>query len=147
MEGFNLSDGYAAARKNGIVNECVDTLHVQSQICTFLWIQRKPKQTMCIHKHCSAKGRLNVPTALGHMLMPPAQRWADNQCVSRIPHVPFVIRHQLAATAFMCPGVGFDPTVWDVEICGIKWCILHTVFVYMTMYHVEIKLVWSFSVL
>ena len=30
------------------------------------------------HCICTHKGRLNVIIALGHMLMPPAQRWADN---------------------------------------------------------------------
>ena len=34
----------------------------------------KPKQTFCIRKHL-LKERLNVLTALGHMLMPSAQRW------------------------------------------------------------------------
>ena len=26
------------------------------------------------------KGKLNVSSSLGHMLMPSAERWADNQC-------------------------------------------------------------------
>ena len=33
------------------------------------------QQTICI-----PEGRLNVFTALGHMLMASAQRWVDNQC-------------------------------------------------------------------
>ena len=33
------------------------------------------KQTICI-----PEGRLNVFTALGHMLTASAQRWVDNQC-------------------------------------------------------------------
>ena len=37
---------------------------------------------------CIRKGRLNVPTALGHMLMLSAQRWADKQCCWRIPPPP-----------------------------------------------------------
>ena len=37
---------------------------------------------------CIGKRRLNAPTALGHMLMPSAQRWADKQCYRRIPPPP-----------------------------------------------------------
>ena len=71
---------------------------------TFVRVQTKPKQTFCKHK-----GWLNVSTAL----MPPAQRWADNQCYSRIPHVLTLI-HQFE----------FE----TVGICGIKCCMLHTIF-------------------
>ena len=48
----------------------------------------------------------------------------------------------------MCPGVGFDTTVWDVGICGIK-CSIFTAdcFVYMAVYDLEIKLVYFMSVL
>ena len=40
-----------------------------------------------LNKLCvvAAKGRLNVPTALGHMLVPSAQRWADNRCCRETP--------------------------------------------------------------
>ena len=41
----------------------------------------------------------------------------------------------------MCPGVGFDPTVWDD---GYLWYrVLYTAdsFVYMAKYDLEIKLV------
>ena len=51
-----------------------------------------------------AEGRLNVLTALGHMLMPSAQRWADNQCcgyITSCPDYKTPIRHQLAAIAFI----------------------------------------------
>ena len=37
-------------------------------------------QTNFVYTQTLAKGRLNVPRALGHMLMPSALRWADNQC-------------------------------------------------------------------
>ena len=53
-------------------------------------------QTNFLYTLTLAKGQLNVPTALGHMLMPSTQRWADNQCCAYIPHV-LTIRHQLAA--------------------------------------------------
>ena len=90
---------------------------------------------------------LNVPTALGHMLIPSAQRWTDKQCYRRIPYV-LTIGHKLTMTACMCPGVGFDPTLWDVGIRGIK-CSISTAncFVYMAVYDLEMKLVYSFSVL
>ena len=52
-----------------------------------------------------AKGQLNVPTALGHMLMASAQRWADNQCCKCIPHV-LTLRHHLAATVCRRHSVG-----------------------------------------
>ena len=38
------------------------------------------------------------------------------------PHI-LISRHQFAAIAFMCHGVGFDPTIGDVRICDIKCCI------------------------
>ena len=78
---------------------------------------------------------------MGHMLMPSAQRWADKQCYRRIPYV-LAIKHQLTVTALMCPRVGFDPTVWDVGICGIK-CSIRTAdcFVHMAVYDLEMKLV------
>ena len=42
----------------------------------------------------------------------------------------------------MCLGVGFDPTVSDVGICGIKVCISTAdFFAYMTIYDLEIQLV------
>ena len=42
----------------------------------------------------------------------------------------------------MCPGVGFDPTVWDVGICGIKVCISTAdCFANMAVYDLEIKLI------
>ena len=43
----------------------------KKNLSTFLWFQWKPKQTFCI-----SKGRLNVPTELGHMWRPSAQCWA-----------------------------------------------------------------------
>ena len=69
---------------------------------TFLWNQNKPKQTICI-----PEGRLNVFTALGHMLMASAQRWVDNQCcrcVLPCPDYETPIIPQLAATALILPS-------------------------------------------
>ena len=96
-------------------------------------------QTNFVYTLKLAKGRLNVPTELGHMLMPSAQRWADNQCCRCIPSCP----------DYKTPISGdcFDLTVQDVGICGIKCCILLTCFVYMAIYDLEIYLFHSFSVL
>ena len=73
---------------------------------------------------------LNIPTALDHMLMPSAQRWADNQCCRCIPPCP----------DYKTPISGdcFDITVQDVGIRGVKCCILLTCFVYMAIYDLEI---------
>ena len=82
----------------------------------FLWIGEN------LNKLCVYVNDLNLPTTLGHMLMPSAQRWADNKCCRCIPHV-LILRHQLAAIALMCNEVGLDPIAWDVGIYGIKCCI------------------------
>ena len=39
---------------------------------------------------------------------------ADNRCCRRTPPHFLTFRHQLTLSAFMCPGVGVDPTVWHV---------------------------------
>ena len=77
-----------------------------------------------------AKGRLNVPTALGHMLLSSAQRWADNQCCRCIT----------SCSDYKTPISGdcSDLTVQDVGKCGVKCCILLTWFVYMAIYDLEI---------
>ena len=77
-----------------------------------------------------AKRRLNAPTALGHMVMPSAQRWADNQCCRCIPLCP----------DYKTPISGdcFDLNVQDVGICGVKCCISLTCFVDMAIYDLEI---------
>ena len=89
-------------------------------------------QTNFLNTFTPAKGRLNVPTALGHMLMLSAQRWADNQCCRFIPPCP----------DYKTPISGdcFDLTVQDVGIllCGVNCCILLTCFVYMAIYDLEI---------
>ena len=56
----------------------------------FINISMKPlkTQTNFLYTWTLAKGRLNVPTALGHMVMPSAQRWADNQCCGCITSCP-----------------------------------------------------------
>ena len=42
----------------------------------------------------------------------------------------------------MCPEVGFDTTVWDMGICGIKfWISTADCLVYMATYDLEKKLV------
>ena len=66
---------------------------------------------------------MNVPTALGHMLMPSAQRWADNQCRRVSPHV-LPERHQLGPISGDC----LDLPVRGVGICGVKSCILPDLF-------------------
>ena len=72
-----------------------------------------PKKTNCIPER-----RLNVFTALGHMLMASAQRWLYNQCCRCV---------------FPCPdyktlisGDCSDLTVWYVGICDVKCWILLT---------------------
>ena len=74
-----------------------------------------------------------VPIALGHMLMPSAQRCADTTISTADVSMLLILRHQLAATAFKCLVVGFDPTVWNVGICGLKCCILLTCFAYIAI--------------
>ena len=68
-------------------------------------------QTNFLYTQTLAKGRLNVPTELGHMLMPSAQGWADNQCCRCIP----------PCTDYKTPISGdcFALTVQDVGICGV----------------------------
>ena len=77
-----------------------------------------------------AKGRLNFPTALDHMVMLSAQSWADNQCCRCIPLYP----------DYKTPISGdcSDLTVQDVGICVVKCGILLTLFVYMAIYDLEI---------
>ena len=61
-------------------------------------------QTNFLYTYTHAEGRLNVPTALGHMLMLSAQRWADNKCcrcITSCPDYKTPIRHQLAAIALI----------------------------------------------
>ena len=67
-------------------------------------------QTNFLYTQTLAKGRLNVPTALGHMLMSSAQRWADNQCCRCIPYV-LTIRHQLGAIALILPSKTWEYVV------------------------------------
>ena len=87
-------------------------------------------QTNFLYTQTLAKVWLNVPTALGKMLMLSAQRWADNQCCRCIPPCP----------DYKTPISGdcFDLTVQDIGICGVKCCILLTCFVYMAIYDMEI---------
>ena len=87
-------------------------------------------QTNFLYTQTLAKGWLNVPTALGHMLMPSAKRWADNQRCKCFPPCP----------DYKTPisGDSFYLTVQDVGICGVKCCILLTCFVYMAIYDLEI---------
>ena len=87
-------------------------------------------QTNFLYTKTLAKGRLNIPTALGHMLMPSAQRRADNQCWRCI----------LPCLDYKTPISGdcFDLIVQDVGIYGVKCCILLTCFVYMAVYALEI---------
>ena len=87
-------------------------------------------QTNFLYTQTLAKGRLNVPTALGHMLMPSTQLWADNQCCRCIPLCP----------DYKTPISGdcFNLTVQDLGICGVECCILLTCFVYMAIYDLEI---------
>ena len=63
------------------------------------------------------KGRLNVPTTLGHMLMPSAQRWADKECCRCIPPHVLTIRHQLAAIALILPSKTWEYVVKSVVYC------------------------------
>ena len=89
-------------------------------------------QTNFLNTLTLAKGRLNVPTALGHLLMPSAQCWADNlrsRCIPPCPDYKTTIS-----------GDCFDLTVQDVVICGEKCCtcILLTCFVYMAVYDLDI---------
>ena len=56
----------------------------------------KPEVTQTNYLY--TEGRLNVFTALGHMLMASAQRLVDNQCCRCVLRV-LTMRHQLAATA------------------------------------------------
>ena len=69
-------------------------------------------QTNYLYTQTLAKGRVNVPTALGHMLMPWAQRWADNKCWMCIPppHV-LNIRHQSAVIALITPSKTWEYVV------------------------------------
>ena len=83
-------------------------------------------QTNFLYTETLAKGRLNVLTALGHMLMPLAQRWADNQCCRCIPLCP----DYKTPISSDC----FDLVVQNVGICGVKFSILLTCFVYMAIY-------------
>ena len=61
-------------------------------------------QTNFLYTQTHAEGRLNVPTALGHMMMPSVQRWADNKCcrcITSCPDYKTPIRHQLAVIALI----------------------------------------------
>ena len=78
-------------------------------------------QTNFLFTYTLAKRRLIVPTALGHILMPSAKRWADNQCCRCIPPCP-------DSKTPIC-GDCFDLTVQDVGIFGVKCCTLLTCFV------------------
>ena len=100
-------------------------------------ISMKPEVTQT--NYFIPEGRLNVLTALGHMLMASAQRWVDNQycgCVLPCPDYKTPIS-----------GNCSDLTVWYVRICDVKCRILLTCFVYMAIYDLEIQLFHSFSVL
>ena len=99
---------------------------------SFINISMNPlkTQTNFLYTLTLAKGRSNVLTTLGHMLIPSAQRLADNQCCRCI----------LSCPDYKTPISGdcFDLTVQDVGICGEKYCILLTCFVYMAVYKLEI---------
>ena len=56
------------------------------------------KQAICI-----PEGRLNVFTALGHMLMASAQRWWTISAAGVSSRV-LTMRHQLAATGLILPS-------------------------------------------
>ena len=100
-------------------------------LSTFIRIQRKPKQTICTPKRW-----LNVSTALGHMLMPSARRWADNRCCGGFP----TRSHPNSQRHLVISGdAGFEHTVWD---CGyLCYNVLHNThtFVYMAIYDLEIN--------
>ena len=71
-------------------------------------------QTNFLYTYTHAEGRLNVPTALGNMLMPSAQRWADNQCcrcITSCPDYKTSIRHQLAAIALISSAKTWEDVV------------------------------------
>ena len=87
-------------------------------------------QTNVLYTKTPAEGRLNVPTALGHMLMSSAKRWADNQCCRCTTPCP----------DYKTPISGdcSDLTVQGVGKCGVKCCILLTCFVYRAIYDLEI---------
>ena len=82
----------------------------------FINISMNPlkNQTNLLHIYTLAKWRLYVPTALGHMSMQSAQRWADNQCCRCIPSCP----DYKTPISSDC----FDLSVQDVGICGVMLC-------------------------
>ena len=83
----------------------------------FIYIYMNPTvtQTNFLYTWTPAKGRLNVPTALGHMLMPSAQRWADIRCCRGTPLInPFP--QQLRAAAI-------DVTMWLLWSCRLRWSV------------------------
>ena len=63
---------------------------------------------------------------MGHMLMPSAQRWADNQCcrcMTSCPDYKTPIRHQLAAIALISSAKTWEYVVWSAVYC---WLVLFT---------------------
>ena len=77
-------------------------------------ISMKPLKTQTNFLYTHPEGRLNVPTALGHMLMPSAQRWADNQCCrchTSCPDYKTPIRHQLAAIVLISSAKALEYVV------------------------------------
>ena len=72
------------------------------------------------------------------MLVPSAQRWADNVLQVYPPCLDYKT---------LISGDCFDITVQDVGICGVKCCILLTCFADMAIYDLEIQLFHCFPVL
>ena len=78
-------------------------------------------QTNFVYTWTLAKGRLNVPAALGHIL-----------CVLQA-YIPSCPDYKTPISGDCC-----DLAVQDVGKCGVKCCILLTCFVYMAIYDLEI---------
>ena len=80
-----------------------------------IFIKPMETQTNFLYTWTPAKGRLNVPTALGHMLMSSAQRWLDNGCCGGTPLInPFQKWLRAAAN---------DVTMWILWSCRLRWSI------------------------
>ena len=108
--------------------------------------QTKYLYTWAPAKH--AKGRLNIPTAMGHMLVPSARWWADNRCCGGNPPI-IAFPDQLRAAAI-------DVTMWLFWSCRLRWSVFVVYskvlydankLVYMIIYILEVDLVSCFSML
>ena len=53
-----------------------------------IFMNPEKTQTNYLYTQMPANGRLHVPTSLGHMLMPSAQRWSDSRCCGGTPPPP-----------------------------------------------------------